>query len=197
MHRRLTAFLVTLLFTFSLAAARAAHPDLGPWFYDATGLSESSIDGTTMKSPDFLPGKSRRSMHCGARGVPIGNGIWQLVQFDRAHGIGLAMASTDQCSVAVFKASAPAVNVSHADLSTFSTGRGIRIGSTYESVLAAYGGKPAKRGAHFVTAYASGVTDTTVGAPHKRVTLPETITLVFDNDRISAITVTVDESGLY
>jgi hypothetical protein len=155
------------------------------------------MDGTAMKRPDFLPGTSWKTMHCDGRGVAIGNGIWQLVKFDRTHGIGLAMATTDQCSVALFKASSPGVSVPNADLTGMSTARGIHIGSTYQSVLSTYGGKSAKRGRHFLVAYTSAVPDTTLGSPHKAITLPQTITLVVDNGRVSAITITVDEGGMF
>jgi hypothetical protein len=186
----------TLAFVFSLTAAQASKPDLSRWFSNATSWS-ASLDGTAMKHPDFLPGTSWRTMHCGGSGVPIGNGIWQLVKYDRAHGIGLAMATTDQCSVALFKAPAPGVTVPSADLSAMKTARGIHIGSRYETVLATYGGKPVKHGSHFLSAYISGIYDTTVGNPKKSLMLPQIVTLVFDNDRVSSITISVDESGMF
>ncbi len=187
--------LPTVLALIATIGANAADSrDLSSWFYKATAANQSGTAAATI-TPDFLPGKTMRSMHCGASGVAIGGGIWQLVTYDRKHGIGLAAASTDQCSVAVFKASLPPVTVADGDLSQVSTGRGVRIGSTYKELLAAYGGKPKPQAARFVVMYAATVPATSVAHPNKRVDDPESLTFVIEQGRVSAITVSVDLGG--
>jgi hypothetical protein len=74
------------------------------------------------------------------------------------------------------------------------TGRGLHFGSTYENVRAVYGG-PAKSGSHFVTSYGSSTTGLSVS--NKRVELPETITIVVDNGRVSAITVFIELGAMF
>ncbi|HET6275684.1 MAG TPA: hypothetical protein VFE16_07120 [Candidatus Cybelea sp.] len=175
-------------------ASGATNHDLSDWFYAATAANQSRTVAATI-TPDFLSGKTMRSMHCGGTGVSIGSGIWQLVKYDRKHEIGLAVASTDQCSVAVFKASPPSVTVPDADLSQVSTGRGVRIGSSYSELLATYGGKPKPQSARFVVPYAATVPSTSVTHPSKHVDDPETITFVIEKGRVSAITVSVDLGG--
>src|SRR5215472_19067029 len=99
----------SMLAASSMAFARAgASPNLAQWFFNATAAESSGSAIGTIK-PDYLGGSSMHAMHCGATGVSLG--IWQLVKYDRTHHIGLAAASTDQCSVAVFAASPPNVNV--------------------------------------------------------------------------------------
>lgn len=178
----------------TLGSTVTAGHDLSDWFFSATAAQESGTASATI-APDFLPGKSMSSMHCGGTGVAIGGGIWQLVKFDKTHDIGLAVASTDQCSVSVFKAAPPDATVPDADLSAMSTGRGLHVGSTYGDVLAAYGGKRITQSGRFVVTYASSVAGTGIAHPNKKVENPETITLVIDNDRVSAITVFFDLSG--
>jgi hypothetical protein len=92
--------------------------------------------------PDFLAGTSLNSMHCGAGGVATGNGIWSLLEYD-----------------------GPGVPVANGDLSRYSTGRGIRIGSSYCDVLPAYDS--------------------------------EEIPFVIQDDRVRAITVSVDLPGQF
>ena len=81
-----------------------------------------------------------------------------------------------------------------ADLSNYSTGRGLHVGSTYQSVLTDYGGS-AKHGAHFVALYSASVPGETVGEPHKHIKLPQTITIVVDGGHVSAITIEIDLGG--
>lgn len=180
---------VTLIATFG--ASGAPNHDLSGWFSKATAANQSGTAVATTK-PDFLFGTTMGSMHCGATGVAIGSGIWQLVKYDRTHEIGLAAASTDQCSVALFKATPPSVTVPDADLSRVSTGRGVRIGSSYSDLLAAYGGKRKPQTTRFVVIYAATVAGTSVAHPNKRVDDPESITFVIEKGRVSAITVSVD-----
>jgi hypothetical protein len=188
------AVLAVATLAATLGSTVTAGHDLSAWFFGATAAESSGTASATIE-PDFLPGKSMSSMHCGGTGVAIGGGIWQLVKFDQTHGIGLAVASTDQCSVSLFKASPPGVTVPDADLSALSTGRGLHVGSTYADVLAAYGGKRMTQSGRFVVTYASSVAGTGIAHPNKKIDNPETITLVIDNDRVSAITVSVDLSG--
>lgn len=191
MRPSVVCMLITAGLLFASVSAYAAS-DLGPWFSTATAFFDDT-NATSLAKPDFLPGASRDSMRCGSRGVPVGSGVWQLVRYDRAHTIALAEASTDQCSIAVFKASPPGVSVPNADLSAYSTGRGIRIGSTYEQVLSAYGGKRTPRRNRVVAAYTADVPDTTVSG--KRVKDSETIKFVIEHDRVCAMSVSIDLSG--
>ena len=138
---------------------------------------------------------SMQSMHCGGSGVAIGAGIWELVKYDRAHKIGLAVAGTDQCSVALFKAATPAVSVPNADLSRMGTGRGIRIGSPYAQVVAAYGGKPKSDSGRLIVMYSANVPGTSVAHPTKKIANPETMTFVVEQGRVTAMTVSIDLGG--
>lgn len=193
---RLSLTGVSIIAVLAMAAMPArAVPDLSHWFFTATAsMSSGSWAGTI--EPDYLGGTSMRAEHCGADGVGIG-GVWLLVKYDRTHHIGLAAASTDQCSVAVFEAIPPGVNVPDADLSQYRTGRGIHIGSSYRDVIAAYGGSPAKHGSRFVVRYTAGIPDTTFAMPHKRITDDEILTIVITNDRVTSITSYVDLAGKF
>lgn len=179
------------LAAFSMAVGTAgASANLARWFFNASAAESSGSAIGTIK-PDYLGGPSLHAMHCGASGVSLG--IWQLVKYDRTHHIGLAAASTDQCSVSVFAASPPNVKVPDADLSSYSTGRGIHVGSSYEDVIAAYGGKPSKTGSHVVLRYTSSIPSKTV--TNKAVNDDEVLTIVISNDRVTAITASIDLSG--
>jgi hypothetical protein len=200
MRGLITCIPVVAVFAIALESAQAASADLTQWFLHATAYQTSATG--RMTRPDFLPGNSLESMSCvgwhgtGKRPVIL-NGIWELAKYDRRHHIALAAATTDQCSVALFEAPTPAVNAPDADLSQYSTGRGLRIGSTYKNVLSIYGGPPAKHSGHFVAEYGALVPAVTESLPHKRVQLDESITIVIDNDRVSAITISVDEGALF
>jgi hypothetical protein len=194
MHFPATCLSIVILFA-SVVESAAASPDLSQWFFTATAAESSGLSAGRIK-PDYLGGTSMRAMDCGASGVRI-RGVWELVKYDRKHHIGLAVASTDECSVAIFKASPPGVNVRHADLSQYSTGRGLHIGSTYQEVVATYGGSPAKHGSRFVVRYAAGIPDTTVSLPHKPIADDEILTIVVDNNRVTAITASINLSGEY
>lgn len=177
------------------AVARADSVALMQWFLHATS-AQSSGTATPTERPDFLPGTSQRSMACRYEAGRPAMGTWQLLKYDRTHHIGLASATTDACSVALFRASKPSVSVPDADLSTYSTGRGIHIGSTYQKVLSTYGGS-AKHGAHVVVLYSASVPGQTVSEPPKPIKLPETITLVIDNGHVSSITIFIDLGGVF
>lgn len=189
-----TRLLAVASLTATVGTSGATGRDLSNWFYSATAAHQSGTAAATIK-PDFLPGKAMHSMHCGDAGVAIGGGIWQLVKYDRKHAIGLAVASTDQCSVSVFKASPPGLTVPDTDLSQLSTGRGVRIGSTYEELLATYGGKPTNRTGRVVIMYAATVPGTSVAHPNKKVDNSESLTFVIDRGRVAAMTVSVDLGG--
>lgn len=186
--RRVT---VTMLIA-TIGASGAA--DLSSWFSNATAANHSGT-AVAASAPDFLPGKSMQSMHCGGGGVPIGAGIWQLVKYDRTHKIALAVASTDQCSVALFEAAPPAVNVPNADLSQISTGRGIRIGSPYAQLVTTYGGKPKADAGRSIVMYSANVPGTSVAHPTKKIVNPETMTFVVERGRVTAMTVSIDLGG--
>jgi len=70
-----------------------------------------------------------------------------------------------------------------------------RIGSTYEELLATYGGKPRNRTGRFVIICAATVPGTSVSHPNKRVDKPESMTFVVENGRVAAMTVSVDLGG--
>jgi hypothetical protein len=198
MHRWISHAFAIVVFGVALSRAQASTADLNHWFLNATQF-EASVTAHAIAQPDFLGGTSMRAQ-CGftynGHLPAIHYGVWQLLKYDRTHHIGLAAATTDQCSAAVFRASTPAVAVPDGDLSKYSTGRGLHIGSTYAQVLALYG-PPAKQGQHFVTVYTADVPDTTESLPKKPVKLPEVITIVIDDGHVSSITVYVDESGLF
>jgi len=184
-----------LVAAFVVAPAGAATPDLTHWFFNATALYRTNATATQTNKPDYLGGSTQSAMHCGAAGKNIA-GVWELLKYDRRHNVGLAVASTDQCSAAIFKAPPPNVSVPDADLSGYRTGRGVRLGMSYSGVRAIYGGPP-QHGKHFVATYATDLTGTTISLPHRTVKLPQTITLVFDDGRVSSIAVEIEEGGLF
>jgi hypothetical protein len=154
--------------------------------------------------PDFLGGKrqigdlsvqSLCAFKYDYKNLPMMYGNWSLLKYDRKHHIGLAAGHDDSDTCALFKAERPAVPVPDADLSQSSTGRGLRIGSAYARVLSIYG-PPVKRGRHFVTSYSATVPGVSVTVPRRTVELPERITLVIDDGRVSSILIYINESGL-
>lgn len=193
------AILFAAVFAFVPGRVPAAPVDLTQWFFHATSYDAPGRE-LKLAAPDFLPGYSLASICRAGQSSEASKhlvtfaAVWGLVAYDRKHRVALATASTDQCSVALFAASKPGIAVPDADLSGYGTARGIRIGSSYAAVRAAYGG-PSKTGTHFVRSYSAQVADVTVSIPHKRVRLPERITLVIDHNRVSAITIYVNASG--
>jgi hypothetical protein len=176
--------------------ALGAATNLDQWFTTATQFN-ALTSATAIAHPDFLGGTSRAAQcrfELGGKLPAFQNGIWQLVRYDRVHHIGLAMATTDQESCAIFLAPPPGVSAPDADLSSYRTGRGLKIGSSYEQVLSLYGG-PRKSGQRFVTAYVADVP--AVSMANKPLKLPETITIVVDRGTVSAITVSIDLGGLF
>jgi hypothetical protein len=196
MQYRLALVCATTLLAFASAQAHAAAENIDRWFLNATQYDQN-VTGAQIAKPDFLGGTTMRTQ-CrwdnSGKAPALQNGIWQLVKYDRAHHIGLAVATTDQCSSSVFKAPTPPVNAADGDLTNYGTGRGLKIGSPYAQVLSLYG-PPVKHGQHFVAAYTANVPDTDVRG--KPIKLPEVITIVVDNGTVSAITIYVDEGGLF
>ena len=186
-------FALGVMYVFGGAPARADSAALMQWFLRASA-AQSSGTAQALAKPDFLPGTSQHSMACRYFEGRPAMGTWQLQTYDRTNRIGLAAATTDACSVSVFRASKPSVSVPDADLSKYATGRGLHVGSTYQQVLSTYGGK-ALHGAHFVARYAATVPGETVSEPPKHINLPETITLVIDDGHVSAITIDIDLGG--
>jgi hypothetical protein len=193
---RLICSLTLALWGTAFATPFAAQPDLTAWFVRATGYHAATVS-RALRTPDFLPGTSLKTMACGATGLPILNGIWVLAKYDRRHNIVLAAASTDQCSVAVFATSPPSVHLPNADLSAYRTGRGLHIGSRYADVLRIYGAPVARYSRHFIATYNATIPATTDTLPRRRVLLPELITLVITNGRVASMTLSVDMGGLY
>jgi hypothetical protein len=186
------AAVVICVFALGSYRASAASDNLTAWFVKATAYTTQGRT-TNMAKPDPLPG-TPSGMACRYQdGRPNFNGGWQLLSYDRTHHIAFAAATTDQCSVALFRASAPAVAVPDADLSAYSTRLGIHIGSTYASVRSIYGGGPVKSASHFVVQYSSNVPGETV--THKKIQLPQVVTIVVDAQRVSSISIYTDLSG--
>jgi hypothetical protein len=181
-------------FAFALPPATAASDALTAWFMRATAYNTQGA-ASKMSRPELLPGKPAAMACRYEEGRPEFAAVWQLLRYDRAHHIAFAAANTDQCSVALFLAPPPPVTVPDADLSGYSTRLGLRIGSSYDSVRAAYGAGPQKSAHHFVVAYVSSVPGKTVGLPQKKVSLPQTVTIVVDGGRVSAISIYTDMAG--
>lgn len=185
--------LIIVLFSVVLGPAQAAPTALYSWFARATAWD---APGTSQKiaAPDSFGSPCAFKYDRGTS--PSISPFWSLLKYDRKHQIGLATEHNDGHGCAVFNAPTPPATVPDADLSQARTSRGLRIGSTYAQVLAAYG-PAAKRGQHFVTSYSAGIRGVTVALPHQTIELPQRITLVIDNGRVSSIVIYVDESGLY
>lgn len=188
-----------LIISFAVAICAFNSPpvigatnDLTTWFMRATAYNTQSHT-IAMAKPELLPGKPR-TMDCRyEEHLPDFNGVWQLLRYDRVHHIAFAAATTDQCSVALFRASAPAIAVPAADLSGYSTRLGVHVGSTYDSVRTNYGGGPRKSASHFVVTYSSNAPGES--ATHKKVSLPQVVTVVVDDQRVSAISIYTDLAG--
>jgi hypothetical protein len=186
------AALVICVFGLGSYRASASSDNLTSWFVKATAYTTQGRT-TSMVKPDPLPG-TPSGMACRYQdGRPNFNGVWQLLSYDRTHHIAFAAATTDQCSVALFRAPAPPQAVPDADLSSYSTRLGVHIGTAYSSVRSVYGGGPQKTASHFVVQYSSNVPGETV--THKKVSLPQVITIVVDAQRVSSISMYTDLSG--
>jgi hypothetical protein len=187
-----------LMFGLAIAlvcAAFADSPNMDRWFLRATAFNAPG-SSSKMSRPDFLGSSDWRSC-AGDRfeAVPANfYGVWSLLEYDASHHIAFARANTDQCSLALFKAPPPFVRAPRADLSNYSTARGVRIGSPYSQVLALYG-PPVKHGRRFVTSYSASVPAIAVNG--KRVELDERITLVIVDGSVSSISVYIGEAGLF
>jgi len=183
------------LFGIALTSAHASTSSLDQWFESATQFDTNGT-GAAIAKPDFLGTSMRTNCHWDTtvKLPPLHGGLWQLQKYDRTHHIALAVATTDQCTGALFRASTPPVTVPDADLSNYATARGLKIGSPYSKVHSTYGG-PAMTGRNFVARYTANVPDTTAaGKPAKD---PQVITIVVDDGHVSAITIYIDLGGLY
>lgn len=148
-----------------------------------------------MAKPELLPGKPH-SMTCRyEEHLPGFNCVWQLLRYDRVHHIAFAAATTDQCSIALFRAPTPAVRVPDVDLSEYSTRLGVRIGSTYDGVRSIYGGGPHNGASHFVVRYSSSLSGLTATVPRKHVALPQIVTILIDGQRVSSISIYTNRTG--
>lgn len=182
-----------------LAAAPSTTAELTAWFLHATSYDSAPSYVRTTKA-DYIGGNSLSMMPCKAwdKPQPVFNNFWQLWRYDRKHGIALAAGTTDQCSAAIFTAPMPSsVSVPDVDLSHYGTGRGLHIGSTYGDVLSTYGGAPVKHAGRFVLGYAATAYGHAVTTGHPLVKLPERITIVVQNDRVTAISIYIDAAALY
>jgi len=182
-------FAFVLVTCLALVPARADTPAMDKWFLTATAF-DSTTTAALMTHPDFLCGKTFETIDChvGEQKSVVGfNGVWQLYLYDRKHHIALAGASTDQETWSLFSAPPPPRSVPEADLSQWTTARGLRIGSPYAQVLATYGGQ-AKHGPRIVTAYAASFPAIDPIFGHKE-TLNELVTLVITAGQVSSISV--------
>ncbi len=202
MRRLLGLIVVVPILSVFGAAAHAATADLTSWFLKATSYNTAPAY-VPMAKPDFFGGVAWDKIPCpswnGKSPEPrIFAGFWQMVKYDPVHHIALAGATTDQCSSSLFVASKPALAVPGADLSQYTTARGLRIGSTLAQVLATYG-KTTTSGC--ARRCVLGYTGTTYGhavtTGHPLVPLPERITLVVESGHISAISINVQLGALF
>jgi len=194
MKRRVFGVALAAAFGLATQPVAAGSDALTAWFMRATAYNTEGKT-ITMSKPEQLPGKPH-SMNCHyEEGRPGFAGVWQLIRYDRTHHIAFATATTDQCSVALFRAPAPPVSVPDSDLSGYSTRLGVRVGTSYESLRAIYGGGPEKSASHFVVAYSSNVPGETVSLPKKKIDLPQVVTIVVDSQRVSAISIYTDMAG--
>ncbi|HEY3675142.1 MAG TPA: hypothetical protein VGK84_04055 [Candidatus Tumulicola sp.] len=187
-------FLMAAVLTLGIQPVVGATNDRTDWFMQATAFN---TQGKTiaMARPEILPG-TPRSMDCHyIEHRPNFTGVWQLLSYDRVHHIAFATATTDQCSLALFRAPAPGLTVPNEDLSGYTTRLGVHIGSSYDSVRKLYGGGPPKSASHFVVLYSSDVPGETVSMPHKKIAMPQVITVVFDQQRVSSISIYTDIGG--
>ncbi|HEX3672387.1 MAG TPA: hypothetical protein VHT92_11850 [Candidatus Cybelea sp.] len=191
MKQRLFGIVLVAVCAFATRPVAAGSDALTSWFTQATAYHTGG-NAFKMSKPEQLPGKPA-SMNChDEEGRPNFAGVWQLLKYDRIHHIAFATATTDQCSVALFRAPAPAVSVPDADLSAYSTRLGVRIGTSYATVRSIYGAGPEKSARHFVVIYSSNVPGETVALPKKKVDLPQDVTIVVDSQRVSAISIYTD-----
>lgn len=179
---------------FASRPATSESDTLTAWFMRATAYNTAGV-ATKMSRPELLPGKPRGMTCRYEEGRPGFAAVWQLLRYDRTHHIAFAAATTDQCSVALFRAPAPPVTVPDADLSGYSTRLGLRVGSTYESVRSIYGGGPQKSASHFAVAYTSSVPGEAVARPQKKIGLPQVVTIVVGGGRVSGISIYTDLAG--
>ena len=193
-------YLLSVLISAVLLASNSALPESsGPWFRSATGLYDE-VPTVKMALPDFLPGASVTSV-CrayGDGGAFLANSTWELLAYDPANRLFLAGGHNDQCGIALFAVRPPFTvpgSVRRADLSGYRSARGIRIGSSSADVRRIYGG-PARRGGHFRVRYAADVP--ALRTPPRSVIdrgTTETVTLTFDDGRVSAIVVRIAENA--
>jgi hypothetical protein len=165
------------------------------WFLNASAFNAPGAS-QRIATPDFL-GSADWQGCAGDRfsAYPASfYGVWSLLEYDAKHHIALARGATDQCSLALFKAPPPFVHAVNADLSHYSTLRGLRIGSPYSQLLALYG-PPVKHGRRFVTSYVASVP--AIAVNRKRVSLDERITVVVVDGYVSSISMYIDEAALF
>ena len=193
-------------FFMLLLPSQAASADLSTAFLHAAAFDNAPAY-TPMSKPDFMGADSFAKMHCAAdTDGPLFNNFWHVRRYDSKHHIVLAFYANDACGAAIFVVPKTPVigrnygnlspDVPNIDLSHYSTGRGLHIGSTYEDVLSTYGGKRAKHQGRFVLGYSATAHARSEKIGHALVNLPERITIVIDGDRVSSISFYVDDRDL-
>lgn len=193
-------YLLSALMSAVLLASYSTLPaSSGPWFRSATGLYDE-VPTVKMALPDYMPGASVMSV-CrayGNGGAFLANSTWELLAYDPANRLFLAGGHNDQCGIALFAVRPPFTvpgTVRRADLSGYRTARGIRIGSSYADVRRLYGG-PAGRVGHFRLRYSADIP--ALRTPPRSIMdrgTSETVTLTFDDGRVSAIVVRIAENA--
>jgi len=194
-------YLLSALISAVLLASYSTLPaSSGPWFRNATGLYDE-VPTVKMALPDYLPGASMMSV-CrayGNGGAFLANSTWELLAYDMANRLFLAGGHNDQCGIALFALRPPFTvpgTVRRADLSGYHSARGIRIGSSYADVRRLYGGPARSGSSHFRVRYSADIP--ALRTPPRSVLdrgTSETVTLTFDDGRVSAIVVRIAENA--
>jgi hypothetical protein len=189
-----------LIFALSLVVATFAagfHPivaaadDLTAWFMRATAFNTQSKT-IAMARPEILPG-TPRSMGLSLYSTsPEFYG--RLAAPKLRSRASYRIRDRDDRSVQS-RAPAPGLAVPNEDLSGYTTRLGVHIGSTYDGVRKIYGGGPPKSASHFVVQYSSDVPGETLSIPHKKIAMPQIVTVVFDQQRVSSISIYTDIGG--
>ena len=188
-HRHITVMLAMLLIAIAGQAVRADTPFTDRWFLQATQF-EKPTTARQMAKPDFLCGKSFETLDCHIKyedSFPDFYGVWQLIRYDQKHNIAFAWATTDQLTYALFRAPASPKAVADADLSQWTTARGLHIGSSLDDVISAYG-PPLGHGERFAALYTAvfPAYDQTL---RRHETLHEFVTLVIDHEVVTSIVI--------
>lgn len=193
MQMRTIAMLLSIVVIATPAAQATQRAIPSSWFENATGVY-AKVPVVAIDKADYLPGTTRDDVCRVAkvRGTPV-DVLYELQAYDPAHHLGLANFVTDGCHVVIFSAVLPAGSppVRRADLSGYHTARGLRVGSPYADVRRVYGA-PRNSSAHFVMKFSASTGKERGYENDEMVDVPEQITIVVDNQRVTSIAVMID-----